>query len=149
MEDINGTSVKIRGSVPKVSDLDNLEDVNINDAYIIKVDEDLHLFVFNGVDFIDAGVLRGPQQSVELTKAKKLIKEYKKQMEGNDMNTDKSKTNDNVVSDISKIFDFIRKNDLKEVKFKYEESTKTAVIKGLKDNNIYVTKIFLGVENYE
>lgn len=149
MEDINGTSVKIRGSVPKVSDLDNLEDVNINDAYIIKVDEDLHLFVFNGVDFIDAGVLRGPQQSVELTKAKKLIKEYKKQMEGNDMNTDKSKTNDNAVDDISKIFDFIRKNDLKDVKFKYEESTKTAVVKGLKDDDIYITKIFLGVENYE
>ena len=58
IEDMNGTSVKIKGSVPKVSDLDNLEDATINDAYIIKVDEDIHLFVFNGVDFIDAGVLR-------------------------------------------------------------------------------------------
>lgn len=56
---------------------------------------------------------------------------------------------DNAVDDISKIFDFIRKNDLKDVKFKYEESTKTAVVKGLKDDDIYITKIFLGVENYE
>ena len=56
---------------------------------------------------------------------------------------------DNAVHDISKIFDFIRKNNLKDVKFKYEESTKTAVIKGIKDNDIYITKIFLGVENYE
>jgi len=57
--------------------------------------------------------------------------------------------NTNAVKDINKIFEFIRKNNLKDVNFKYEESTKTAVVKGLKDNDIYVTKIFLGVENYE
>lgn len=149
MEDINGTSVKIRGSVPKVSDLDNLEDVDINDAYIIKVDEDLHLFVFDGVDFIDAGVLRGPQQSVELTKAKKLIKEYKKQMEGNGMNTDKSKTNDNVVSDMEQIFNFIKENDLKDVQFQYNQKKGIAFVRGTKDGYSYAVKLDFRGESHE
>ena len=55
----DGTSVHIKGSVPAVADLANLEGMVVGDGYIVEADG--HLHVFNGVDFTDAGEIRGPQ----------------------------------------------------------------------------------------
>ena len=55
----DGTSVNIKGSVAAVADLANLEGMVVGDGYIVEADG--HLHVFNGVDFTDAGEIRGPQ----------------------------------------------------------------------------------------
>ena len=55
----DGTSVHIKGSVAAVADLANLEGMAVGDGYIVEADG--HLHVFNGVDFTDAGEIRGPQ----------------------------------------------------------------------------------------
>ena len=55
----DGTSVNIKGSVAAVADLANLEGMAVGDGYIVEADG--HLHVFNGVDFTDAGEIRGPQ----------------------------------------------------------------------------------------
>ena len=55
----DGTSVKILGSVPTVDDLLVAEDQENGDGFI--VEENGHLFVFNGDSFIDVGEIKGPQ----------------------------------------------------------------------------------------
>lgn len=55
----DGTSVKILGSVPTVEDLVANELQENGDGFI--VEENGHLFVFNGNDFVDAGEIKGPQ----------------------------------------------------------------------------------------
>lgn len=55
----DGTSVKILGSVPTVEDLVASELQENGDGFI--VEENGHLFVFNGNDFVDAGEIKGPQ----------------------------------------------------------------------------------------
>ena len=55
----DGTSVNIKGSVAADADLANLEGMAVGDGYIVEADG--HLHVFNGVDFTDAGEIRGPQ----------------------------------------------------------------------------------------
>ena len=55
----DGTSVNIKGSVAAVADLANLEGMAVGDGYIVEATG--HLHVYNGVDFTDAGEIRGPQ----------------------------------------------------------------------------------------
>ena len=55
----DGKSVSIEGSVPAIADLANLTGVEAGKGYI--VEEDGHLHVFNGTEFVDVGEILGPQ----------------------------------------------------------------------------------------
>ena len=55
----DGTSVNIVGSVPTESDLDNIDGEVKGDGYIVEETGDLH--VFNGLNFVNVGQIRGPQ----------------------------------------------------------------------------------------
>ena len=55
----DGKSVSIEGSVPAIADLANLTGVEVGKGYI--VEEDGHLHVFNGTEFVDVGNVQGPQ----------------------------------------------------------------------------------------
>ena len=55
----DGKSVSIEGSVPAIADLANLTGVEVGKGYI--VEEDGHLHVFNGTEFVDVGKVQGPQ----------------------------------------------------------------------------------------
>lgn len=57
--DFNGKSIYVRGSVDDVSELDaKIPYAEAGDGYITGDD---HLYVFDGVSFVDVGLVRGPQ----------------------------------------------------------------------------------------
>ena len=55
----DGTSVTIKGSVPTNSELSSLANLQAGEGYI--TEDNGHLNVFNGSEFIDVGEIRGPQ----------------------------------------------------------------------------------------